>query len=136
MLADWIKQCEGYSAKPYTDTHGKLTIGWGRNLSANGISESEAEMLLDNDIKAAVAELAKFDWYIKQPVGVQNALVNMCFNLGITKLLLFKGMISALEDKDYEAAATECLHSNWARQVGDRAIEVANMIKQGYENKS
>ncbi len=45
MLIDLIKRHEGLSLKPYMDSRGFLTIGYGRNLDANGISKSEAEYL-------------------------------------------------------------------------------------------
>ena len=36
---DRIKSHEGLSLAPYTDSVGKLTIGYGRNLTDNGVSE-------------------------------------------------------------------------------------------------
>ena len=44
---------EGLELKPYRDSVGKLTIGIGRNLDDKGISESEARMLLANDVDDA-----------------------------------------------------------------------------------
>lgn len=41
---------EGLRLKPYHCTAGKLTIGYGRNLDDNGISEEEALSMLRNDI--------------------------------------------------------------------------------------
>ena len=45
-----LKRHEGLRLKPYQDTIGKLTIGYGRNLDDRGISKEEAEYLLRNDI--------------------------------------------------------------------------------------
>lgn len=39
--------------------------------------------------------------------------------------------MAALEEHDYDTAATEMLDSNWAKQVGSRAEEVTQMIKTG-----
>lgn len=126
----WIKVCEGLDLHSYVDTNGHVTIGWGRNLE-NGISEDEAELMFQNDYARSVKELNQFEWYTKQPPGVQAALINMNFNLGITRLLEFKEMIEALDSKDYTKAAQAALDSLWAKQVGKRATDVAVMIRAG-----
>lgn len=130
-LINWIKRCEKYEKHPYLDSVRVLTIGYGRNLDDIGISEEEANYLLLNDINKTKKELSKFDWFEYQPDGVKKALINMCFNLGITRFSGFKKMISALESKDYRLAAMEALDSKWALQVGKRSRDIANMIKEG-----
>ena len=131
-LENWIKFHEGYRSFPYTDTVGKLTIGYGRNLSDKGISFDEAMVLLRNDISSCTKELSTFMWYNEQPPHVKDALVNMCFNLGLTNLLKFKRMIKALEKKDYTTAAKEALDSKWATQVPNRAKDIALVMRQGF----
>ena len=37
---------EGFRSKPYSDTVGKLTIGYGRNLDDVGITRNEAFQML------------------------------------------------------------------------------------------
>jgi lysozyme len=66
-----------------------------------------------------------------QPEGVQMALINMNFNLGIHKLEQFVGMINALREKNYTLAAQEALNSLWAKQVHQRATDIALMIREG-----
>jgi lysozyme len=129
-LQQWIKTCEGLDLKSYVDTNGHLTIGWGRNLE-NGIRLDEAELMFQNDYKQTVEELEQCDWYTMQPDGVKNALINMNFNLGITKMEGFKKMIEALRAKDYTQAALEALDSRWANQVHKRANDIAVMIRAG-----
>lgn len=125
----WIKKNEGLKLESYVDTTGHLTVGWGRNL-VNGIRLDEAELMFQNDLKRTVTELERQPWYIVQPDHVKNALINMNFNLGIAKLLDFRGMINALIAKNYTLAAQEALDSLWAKQVGDRARQIALMIRQ------
>ncbi len=127
---EWIKKCEGLKFDAYVDTTGHLTIGWGRNLE-NGITLDEAELMFTNDYDRCVDELSNRGWFIKQPEGVQSALINMNFNLGINKLLAFKEMIKALDSLDYSKAASEALNSLWAKQVKSRAKDIALMISQG-----
>ncbi len=129
-LQKWIKACEGLDLHSYVDTTGHLTIGWGRNLE-NGITLNEAELMFQNDFNRALGELQQLDWFRMQPEGVQNALINMNFNLGINRLLGFKRMIAALRVKDYTQAALEALDSRWANQVHKRANDIAVMIRSG-----
>jgi len=126
----WIKKCEGFRAYPYLDTVGKVTIGYGRNIDDNGISAKEAEFMLENDIARCKEELSHYNWYNYSPENVKAALINMCLNLGLTKLIGFKRMINALENGDYSTASMEALNSRWAAQVGNRAKDVALMIRE------
>ena len=130
-VKSWIKKCEECVLHPYTDTVGKLTIGYGRNLDDNGISQEEADFLFDNDFHSCERQLARCSWYVDQPEGVQAALINMCFNLGLPRLKGFKRMIAALETKNYALAAQEALNSKWATQVGQRARDIAVMLREG-----
>jgi lysozyme len=125
-----IKHDEALRLKPYKDTMNKTTIGWGRNLQDNGISVEEAQFLFDNDMKRCRKDLAQYAWYQIQPQPVKDALLNMCFNLGINKLTGFRKMITALINRDYTTAAIEALDSKWATQVGKRAKAIALMIRQ------
>lgn len=123
----WIKTDEGLKLEAYLDTTGHLTIGWGRNLK-DGIRTDEAELMFQNDLRHAVLELQDQPWFSPLPIHVKNALINMNFNLGIEKLLEFKELITALENKNYRAAADAALNSLWAKELPRRAKEVAVMI--------
>ena len=132
QLKNDLKADEGLKLKPYTCTANKLTIGIGRNLDDVGITEEEAMILLENDIRRAYGDLDRnLSWWRKLPEPAGRALCNMCFNLGITRLLKFKKMLSALENGDYEVAANESLNSRWAKQVGARATRIANLMSGG-----
>ena len=50
LLRSQLERHEGLRLKPYRDTVGKLTVGYGRNLEDVGISRDEADFMLDNDI--------------------------------------------------------------------------------------
>jgi lysozyme len=123
---------EGLRLKPYTDTAGKLTIGVGRNLTDAGITECEARTMLDNDINTAF----KFCQSRIACFGAlndvrQNVVVEMAFNLGGPKLLQFTQMLTALERADFAEASKQMLDSAWAKEVGDRAVELAKLMKDG-----
>jgi lysozyme len=59
------------------------------------------------------------------------ALIDMAFNLGMKGLLKFTHFLLSMEAGDYQAASRQMLESLWAEQVGYRAIELAEMIKEG-----
>ncbi|MCK9373453.1 MAG: glycoside hydrolase family protein [Sulfuricurvum sp.] len=124
---------EGFSSKPYKDTVGKLTIGFGRNLDDKGISRSEAFTMLQTDIKAAKYDLSRNLKFFDQLCdGRQSALINMTFNMGIDKVLGFKRTLKLMEEGKFEEASIEVLKSKWAEQVGDRAKRISDKIRLGY----
>ena len=123
-LRDKLKQHEALRLKPYRDTVGKLTIGYGRNLDDVGISREEAAVMLDNDIESAVATARRIipDFDGLSQVR-QEVVVNMAFNLQ-NKLRGFRKFLQALERKDFDWAAEEMADSLWHRQVKSRAEEL------------
>ena len=132
LLINYLREDEGLRLKPYRDTVGKLTIGYGRNLDDVGISRQEAHKLLEHDVHRTLINLEiKFRWWNSLTSKRQCAVANMGFNLGIKGLLGFEKMLAALEAKDYDLAADEALDSKWAKQVGARAERIANLIRQG-----
>ena len=125
---------EGLRLKPYRCTAGKLTIGIGRNLEDVGISNEEANFLLDADIGRVVFECKKhFPWFDGLDDVRQEVVANMVFNLGISRFREFKRMIAAIETGDYATAALEMRSSKWAAQVGERAEDLSAMMATGSE---
>ena len=133
-LVAQLKLHEGKAAFAYKCTAGAITIGVGRNIDANGglgLSEDEIDYLLQNDIKRCHQELITFHWYVDLDSVRKDAMVNLCFNLGFSRLSLFSKALAAMADANYDRAAMEFLDSKWARQVGKRADDVAHMIRTG-----
>jgi len=125
-----IKKHEGLRLNPYKCTSGKLTIGYGRNIEDNGISKQEAEIMLCNDISSCQNELdLNIPAWRDLSEPRRAVLVNMAFNLGYPRFSKFKKMLQAIKEKDFNRAAAEMLDSSWARQVGNRAIELAEIMK-------
>lgn len=134
MNEKWIertKEYEGLRLKPYTCPAGHLTIGYGHNLE-NGITSDMAEYILSRDLALAQMEVgANVPWAGQLDEARQYVLVDMAFNMGISKLLTFKKFLAALKKKDYATAAKEMLDSRWATQTKRRARELAEIIKKG-----
>ena len=127
----YTKRYEGFCVMPYLCSTGHMTIGYGHNLE-NGISQEAAEFILQQDMTAAQTAVSRqfVGWNQLNEVR-QFVLVDMCFNMGIGKLCGFKKMLAALKRGDYTAAANEMLSSRWAGQVGQRAKDLAQMMKTG-----
>tara|TARA_R100000687_G_C6404673_1_gene143548 strand:+ start:155 stop:565 length:411 start_codon:yes stop_codon:yes gene_type:complete len=131
-LIEELKRDEGVKLFPYKCSANKLTIGVGRNIEERGITEDEANYLLKNDLTMCIEEVESiFTWYPYLTDSRKRVIVNMVFNLGLSRFLNFKKFIDAMEQKDYETAGKEMLDSKWAKQVGDRAKRLKQMIVEG-----
>ena len=136
-LLNQIRRHEGLRLDPYKCSEGYLTIGFGRNLETNGISEAEAGFMLLNDIVACESELKDEGWFNQLDETRRAVVLNMAFNLGKKNLFKFKKFIGALSDDDYETASKEMVtgsnggESKWASQVGKRAYELADQMRTG-----
>lgn len=126
-----IRRHEGLRLKPYQCTAGKTTIGYGRNLDDVGITQEEADALLDYDLARVLQEAAQLDFWHSLDDVRQAAIADMLFNLGLSRFLGFHNMLAAMRVADYEKAAVEMLDSRWAKQVGSRAVRLAAMIRTG-----
>lgn len=127
-----IKEDEGFRGRPYLCTAGKTTIGYGSNLDDNPLTREEAEYLLNNDLKKVQKQAARFGFYLKLTPRRRDVILNMLFNLGLSRFNQFKKMIAALESNDYNEAVAQMLDSKWAKQVGDRAIRLSKQMEEGF----
>lgn len=131
ILKSQLMRHEGLRLRLYSDTVGKLTIGYGRNIQDVGITPMEAVFMLDNDIDNCIEDVENFLPWVKQLDAVRfSVLVNMCF-MGIGGLLSFHNMLNYLHNGKYNEAAEHLLDSKYARQVGNRATELAEQLKTG-----
>jgi len=131
-LIDQIILHEGKRSKPYKDTVGKLTIGVGRNLDDVGLFDDEIELLLINDLKRFERSLDKsLPWWRDLDEVRQRVILDMCFNMGLNGLLGFKNTLAKIKAHDWAGARRGMLQSKWAKQVGARAIRLADMMLTG-----
>ncbi len=131
-IATQLRRDEGVKPFPYVDTAGKTTIGVGRNLTDDGMSDAEISFFLANDIEATTIQLqTRLPWFEAVDIVRQAVLVNMAFNMGFAKLEGFTEMLRAAAQGQWMIAADEMLNSNWARQVGGRADRLAQQMRTG-----
>jgi lysozyme len=126
-----LNRHEGCRFKPYKDTVGKLTIGVGRNLDDVGLSQDEVDYLLINDINKVLTKLQKLNYWNVLSDTRKLVLVDMTINMGYAGLMTFKKFLGAVSDRKYEEASRLMLQSKWAKQVGQRAVTLSAMMKQG-----
>ncbi len=141
-LRAMLDRHEGRFTQVYDDATGKLLrpgdtlIGWptiaiGRNLCNPGLRSQEIELMLTLDIGERITQLnAALPWFATLDEVRQAALLDMSF-MGVAKLFKFHAMLDACFRNDWRAAAREALDSLWAKQVGDRAKEIAAMLVTG-----
>ena len=128
-LKEQLIRHEGLRLTVYDCPAGYKTIGVGRNIEHKGITESEALYLLDNDIGYFTEQLeGNLIGFQELPEDKKAVLVNMAFNLGVNGLLKFKNMLAAITEERWEDASSEMLNSRWADQVGNRAIELSEIM--------
>jgi lysozyme len=117
---------------------GHATIGIGRNVSESGLglSDIEVEFMLEEDIARCAEELGReFPWFSGLNEARRDAMIDLVFNMGLTRLTGFKKALAAMAEANYDLAAAEFMDSQYASQVKDRAIEICAMIKTGNYNK-
>lgn len=136
LLKHQLRRDEGSRLHSYRDVAGNLTIGVGHNIDAHGIAitPEQEDQLLNEDVARAMAEtLAYLPWVQDLDEPRQRVIFNMAFNLGTVGLLSFHHTIAEIHKRDFQSAAASMLNSRWARQVGNRAIRLADTMRSGVE---
>jgi lysozyme len=132
--AEMIKKHEGCKLMPYADTLGILTIGYGRNLQGNGISQEEADFLFNRDYLNAKADAVLFigpEYWPRLNDARQAVLIDMAFNLGAVRLSQFRGFKKALQEERWQGAGMHMRSSLWFVQVKKRALRLLKMMETG-----
>ena len=114
-LIEKIKENEGFSNKVYEDTLGYSTVGYGFLLAALTADELE---------KLTAAVFATFDWLKEKPQNVQEVVIEMAYQLGVSKVKKFVTTMHHIRMGEYEAAYQSGMNSLWAKQTPNRAKKV------------
>lgn len=143
---------EGIRLKPYYCPAGHLTIGIGRNLESNplsdeekayighsvkeGINNDQAYYLCRNDITKVRADLDReLPWWRDLNADRQFVMIDLCFNMGIGNrkkgLLSFTNTLQMLAQGYYINASENLLKSKYAKDVGIRAERNAYALRTG-----
>ena len=135
LATEQLKIDEGCRLTAYQDTVGVWTIGYGHTggvKKGDKITQKDADDLLLADTLQAAIDASSLPVAFDGLNAVRQAvLINMSFNLGKTRLLAFKRTLLAIAIRDYDNAALYMLQSKWSKQVGNRSIRLAKMMKTG-----
>ena len=139
MITDIYQQLrrdEGEELFAYQDSKGLWTIGVGacidRKIPGAGITQEESAYLLQNRVtKIENIIHSRLPWFQALDDARQGVLKNMGFNLGFNGLEKFPEFLRATAQGDWEAAAFQLKNSEWAKQVGDRAVRLQEQIRTG-----
>tara|TARA_Y100001963_G_scaffold32688_1_gene45413 strand:+ start:28 stop:450 length:423 start_codon:yes stop_codon:yes gene_type:complete len=136
-LLEKIKHHEGFVEHVYDDSLGIPTIGYGFAIKDLILDEDIAEEILIRKLEKLKRNAnSRFKWLEDMPVEVQEVVVNMCYQLGVTGVSKFKKAISAMQERDWVTASEEMLDSKWAKQTPNRAKELSNIVKDQVEKIS
>ena len=148
-LVNRVAQHEGFEPKPYIDplvardpeAYGisaadmeiiknnldKLTLTFGHGFTF--LTEDESKLVLESRLKSIAKELdSKIPGFTNLPIDIQQMLTEMAYQMGLSGLLRFKHMLSAIENQDWCGAYKEGFDSHWARQTPKRAREVLKPV--------
>jgi len=126
-LVNSINDHEGFQKFMYLDSEGHWTIGYGYNLSANGIPREVAALLRDIKVEEAYFDLCKnFPGFLQLSEQRQIILIEMVYQMGITGVLKFTKFIKACVSRNYIEARKEMLDSDWGRKYTARANVLAH----------
>ena len=138
-LREELERDEGFVYEIYNDHLGYPTFGIGHLITTNDpehgmpigtkITDERVNEVFQTDVELYISETKSvFPGLENKPDKIQLVLVNMCFNLGAPRLRKFKKFIAAIEAQEWLEAALEMMDSQWAKQVGPRAIRLKQRI--------
>ena len=134
-VMEQIKKHEGYRETVYYDSVGVPTVGYGHALlEGSRVPAVVADILFEQDFNDAVKDytILANRWVLDLNPVRRGVMLDMLFNLGVSRLVKFQKFLTALQVKNYDKAADEMLDSKWATQVGKRAEKLSEMMRRGF----
>jgi len=139
ILKEQIKRHEGEVLEIYKDSLGYLTLGVGHLIQPDDheygqpagtpVSQDIVDGYYELDFHKHLVETKHLvDDFDGLPENIQHVLVNMCFNLGATRLSKFKKMLGCVNRHEWKEMAVEMEDSRWFGQVGRRSLELQELV--------
>ena len=142
LLKEEIKRHEGEVLEIYEDSLGYKTLGVGHLCQPEDpeynwkvgtpVTQEVVDMYYEDDFIKHVDEtlhvFGEEEDFYNLPENIQHVLVNMCFNLGGTRLSKFRNMLKACRAHDWKTMAAEMEDSRWFKQVGRRSRELQESV--------
>jgi len=153
-IFDLLTTEEGWREKPYIDSEGFPSVGFGFLIGPKGaplshytfkvprtagevwmrelLNETIHDMQYTPGIGAALAYLAKIAGGSMMQDARCSVLISMAYQMGVTGLAGFKNTLAYIANGDFENAAKNMLASKWAKQTPDRAKRHAEQMRTGH----
>ena len=129
-LLNRIKEHEGFRSRVYKCTEGYDTIGYGFAIKDLYLSEGISELILKEKVTNLRLRIEKkFDWFNEVPREVQEVLLEMSYQMGVSGVSKFKNALKHMRNGDWIKAADEMLLSRWYKQTPKRAKELSDIIR-------
>jgi GH24 family phage-related lysozyme (muramidase) len=126
-----IKEHEGFSAHPTPDTDGTLTVGYGRNLMTDGVTEAEADVLAQNTMTERIAQLtAAWPTFATCDGPRQRFVLELAYQCGTEGALGFKDTLHAIAVRNFPAAVAALLNSDLARTDPGRVRDYIALLQE------
>ncbi len=128
-----IKRHEGLRLETYKDSLGYPTIGYGHLLlphekGLKNITQEQADAMFEQDFGHHYDMAKKTPGFNKANKAGQAAMIDLTYNMGGGWWKKWKNTSAALREGRWKDAARGLLNSNYAKQVGPRAVEIAGLI--------
>ena len=142
ILKEEIIADEGIKYEIYLDHLGYPTVGighlikkddpeYGKPIGTKVTSERVGELFIV-DAENAIKDCKKlFNNFDTIPEDIQHVLVNMMFNLGLSRFSKFKNFKAAIDVRNWKKASVEGRDSLWYRQVPNRAKRLMDRLENG-----
>ena len=123
---------EGWKAKPYRCTKGKLTIGVGHNLDVEGLCDEAIIAQLEHDVRKAKRAARRICglWFDELHPVRQDVLVSMVFQLGEAGTRQFTQTLMDMSMGNFMRAADRIRKSKWASQTPGRVERLAKILER------
>ena len=142
LCKEQIKRHEGEVLNIYEDSLGYKTLGVGHLCQpedpeynwavGTSVSQDVVDMYYEDDFDKhymeAIHVFGSHEDWDELPEVIQRVLVNMCFNLGGSRLSKFCNMLKACRNHDWKEMAVQMEDSRWYGQVGRRSKELQDMV--------
>ena len=132
-LLKQLKEDEGFSPVAFWDNE-QWSVGYGcRGVEGQVITEPAACALLEEEMYEAIRDFETLYADCRDNINDvrAEALTNLCFNVGRTKLLKFRKMNAAIRRNEWMEAANQARLSNWYMQVGKRSERIVKELATG-----
>ena len=142
LCKEEIKRHEGEVLEIYEDSLGYKTLGIGHLCQPEDpeykwevgtkVPQEVVDMYYEDDFNKHLAEAIHVfgtdEAFYNLPENIQHVIVNMCFNLGASRLSNFKNMLRACREHNWEQMSVEMENSRWYSQVGRRSRELQESV--------